>query len=83
MGINPSWFNGVRIDWPEPGTNTDFGINLNRPVETLTWFDATNFCANLTERERSLGQIPAGGGLSAAHGGRMGIRMSGMDFHSL
>jgi len=48
MGNNPSFFNGVRQDWPEQGTNTDFGLDLNRPVETVSWFDATAYCAALT-----------------------------------
>ena len=57
MGSNPSTFNGVRQDWPEPGTNTDFGIDLSRPVETVTWYDATNYCGQLTQRERAAGRI--------------------------
>ncbi len=60
MGSNPSTFNGLRMNWPEPGTNTDFGIDLNRPVETVTWFDATNYCGRLTDRDRAAGRIPAG-----------------------
>jgi formylglycine-generating enzyme required for sulfatase activity len=41
MGSNPSWFTG----------------DSNRPVEWLTWFDATAYCAALTERERLAGRI--------------------------
>jgi formylglycine-generating enzyme required for sulfatase activity len=59
MGSNPSWFNGVRQDYPEPGTNIDFGTDLNRPVETVSWNDATNYCATLTQRERAAGRIAA------------------------
>jgi formylglycine-generating enzyme required for sulfatase activity len=55
MGNNPSWFNGVHQDWN--GTNTDFGIDLNRPVEQVSWNDATAYCVKLTERERAAGQI--------------------------
>jgi formylglycine-generating enzyme required for sulfatase activity len=57
IGSNPSFFNGVQQDWPTPGTNTDFGTNLNRPVEQVTWYDATNYCATLTQRERAAGRI--------------------------
>lgn len=57
MGNNPSWFNGVRQDYPVPGTNTDYGVDLTRPVDTVTWYDATNYCAKLTERERLAGRI--------------------------
>jgi formylglycine-generating enzyme required for sulfatase activity len=59
MGSNPSGFNGVRQDYPEPGTNTDFGTDLNRPVETVSWNDATNYCSRLTQQERAAGQIAA------------------------
>lgn len=60
MGYNPSWFKGVRDGW-DAGcgcyTNRDFGVDLNRPVEMVTWFDATNYCAALTLREREAGRI--------------------------
>lgn len=57
MGSNPSYFNGDRS-----GPNyydRDFGTNLSRPVETVCWFEATNYCAGLTERERAAGRIAA------------------------
>ena len=41
MGNNPS---------------TDTG-DPNRPVETVTWFNATNYCGKLTQRERAAGRI--------------------------
>jgi len=41
MGSNPSWFTG----------------DTNRPVEQVTWFEATNYCATLTQRERAAGRI--------------------------
>ena len=31
--------------------------DLTRPVEMVTWFDATNYCGLLTERERAAGRI--------------------------
>jgi formylglycine-generating enzyme required for sulfatase activity len=43
MGRNPSHF-----------TN-----DVNRPVEKVTWNDATNYCATLTKRERDAGHLPA------------------------
>ena len=47
IGSNPSWI-APRNGYPE---------NLNRPVETVSWLDATNYCAQLTARERAAGRI--------------------------
>src|SRR5882724_9106967 len=44
MNTNPSYF-----------TN-----NLNRPVDSVSWVDATNYCAQLTARELAAGRIPLG-----------------------
>lgn len=48
MGTNPSRFNGG-----------SYGTNLNWPVEQVSWHDATNFCYQLTLRERAAGRLPA------------------------
>ena len=53
VGDNPSRFNGDRT--AEGGS--DYGTHLTRPVETVTWDDATNYCAQLTQRERAAGRI--------------------------
>jgi formylglycine-generating enzyme required for sulfatase activity len=43
------------------GTNpSDFIGDVRRPVETVTWDEATNYCAQLTERERAAGRLPQG-----------------------
>jgi len=42
VGSNPSQFSG----------------DLSRPVETVSWHDATNYCGLLTQRERAAGLIP-------------------------
>ena len=44
IGSNPSYFPG----------------DTNRPVEQVTWFDATNYCAQLTVREQTAGRLSAG-----------------------
>jgi formylglycine-generating enzyme required for sulfatase activity len=41
MGNNPSYFTG----------------DTNCPVERVGWFDASNYCATLTQRERAAGRI--------------------------
>ncbi len=44
MGVNPSLFTG----------------ELNRPVEQVSWYNATNYCGKLTTWERSAGRLSAG-----------------------
>jgi formylglycine-generating enzyme required for sulfatase activity/GH25 family lysozyme M1 (1,4-beta-N-acetylmuramidase) len=43
-GANPSHFTG----------------DSRRPVDSETWYDATNYCGALTARERAAGRLPAG-----------------------
>jgi formylglycine-generating enzyme required for sulfatase activity len=47
MSTNPSFFT------PSNGYTSD----LNRPVEQVSWSDATNYCAKLTQQERVAGRI--------------------------
>jgi formylglycine-generating enzyme required for sulfatase activity len=54
VGSNPSFFNGVQTNWPAG----DYGTNLSRPVEQVSWNDATNYCAMLTQQERLAARIP-------------------------
>jgi formylglycine-generating enzyme required for sulfatase activity len=44
IGANPSYFTG----------------DASRPVEQVSWNDATNYCGKLTEQERAAGRLPAG-----------------------
>jgi len=50
VGKNPSYFS----------SNNGFAEDLSRPVEMVSWSDATNYCARLTARERLAGRLPAG-----------------------
>jgi formylglycine-generating enzyme len=54
MGSNPSYFT----------TNDDNGKpippDLNRPVERVSWIDATNYCGHLTQQEQAAGRLPSG-----------------------
>ena len=52
MASNPSWFNGDRSS---PGYTNNYGIDLNRPVEQVSWYDATNYCYRLNVSEGRLG----------------------------
>ena len=43
------------------GTNpSEFPGDLNQPVSSVSWPDATNYCWTLTQRELAAGRIPAG-----------------------
>lgn len=50
MGNNPSYFS----------PNNGYAEDLSRPVEQVTWQDATNYCGRLTVLERTAGRLPAG-----------------------
>jgi len=47
IGTNPSYYTPA---------NT-FTADLNRPVEQVSWADATNYCFKLTQREQAAGRI--------------------------
>jgi len=51
MSTNPCYFNG-------PRGGDDYGTDLSRPVETVAWFFATNYCALLTQQEQQAHHIP-------------------------
>lgn len=53
MGNNPSWFNGDRTSQGGP----DYGMDLTRPVENVSWHDAVAYCARLTGSERAAGRL--------------------------
>lgn len=49
MASNPS-----RFQPPE------FSENLDRPVDSVGWYDAVTYCEKLTQQERAAGRLPAG-----------------------
>ena len=54
MGSNPSFW---RTNDP---AGKPVSPDLSRPVESVTWSDATNYCAKLTASEKAVGRLPAG-----------------------
>jgi formylglycine-generating enzyme required for sulfatase activity len=48
VGSNPSVFTSAN----------GFSDDLTRPVDGVSWFDATNYCGQLTQQERAAGRIP-------------------------
>ena len=42
------------------GTNPSNWKGADLPVENVSWYDATNFCAKLTEIEKTAGRLPEG-----------------------
>ncbi|MEI7938574.1 MAG: SUMF1/EgtB/PvdO family nonheme iron enzyme [Verrucomicrobiota bacterium] len=54
MGSNPSYF--TTIDY----NGNPIPPDLNRPVEQVSWYDATAYCTQLTAQEQAAGRLPAG-----------------------
>jgi formylglycine-generating enzyme required for sulfatase activity len=50
-GNNPSYFTTNDVN------GNPIPPDLTRPVEQVSWFDATAYCAQLTQRERAAGRI--------------------------
>jgi formylglycine-generating enzyme required for sulfatase activity len=48
VGSNPSYFTSAN----------GFSDDLTRPVETVSWYDATNYCLMRTQQERAAALIP-------------------------
>jgi formylglycine-generating enzyme required for sulfatase activity len=51
MRNNPSFFTTNDVN------GHPIAPDLSRPVESVSWFDATNYCGALTQRERAAGRI--------------------------
>ena len=58
MRINPSSFTN-EVSPISPGTGGVVSNDLRHPVEHVSWTDATNYCARLTQRDQAAGLIPA------------------------
>ncbi len=58
MGTNPSYYNGDRSG--PPSYDRDYGTDLSRPVEEVSWNDAVAYCAALTSQEQNAGRLLAG-----------------------
>jgi formylglycine-generating enzyme required for sulfatase activity len=50
MGSNPSWFNGYgNSDYSSYHSDTNYGTNLQRPVEKVSWDDCQEFIMKLNQ----------------------------------
>ena len=50
MGSNPSWFNGYgNSDYSSYHSDTNYGTNLQRPVEKVSWDDCQQFITKLSQ----------------------------------
>lgn len=54
MGVNPSYF--TTKDW----IGNPISPDLNRPVESVSWNDSTDYCTKLTASEKEAGRLPEG-----------------------
>jgi formylglycine-generating enzyme required for sulfatase activity len=59
IGANPSYFRSGTTPY-QYGTGGLVADELHHPVERVSWVEATNYCARLTERERLAGRLPVG-----------------------
>jgi len=57
----------------------DYGTNLTRPVETVNWYEATNYCAMRTQQGAGGGLIPTNYVYRFADGIGVGVCVPGGD----
>ena len=70
MGNNPSYFNGSHN--AVHGNHNDYGINLQRPVETVSWDDCQAFITKLNQQTGESFRLPTEAEWEfAARGGNM------------
>src|SRR6266581_3073667 len=58
VGSNPSYFRNGIDGTNQGGTGSTITNELSHPVETVNWYDATNYCGLRTQQERAGGLIP-------------------------
>jgi formylglycine-generating enzyme required for sulfatase activity len=58
VGSNPSYFRNGRDGTNAGGTGSTITNELRHPVDTVSWYDASNYCALRTQQERAGGLIP-------------------------
>ena len=73
MGSNPSYFT------TEDYYGNPIPPDLNRPVEQVSWNDATNYCAHVDTAGAGGGAAAVGLGVSAADGVGVGVCVPGGD----
>ena len=58
------WIGKYEVTQPEyqavTGSNPSANVGTNLPVDSVSWIQATNYCALLTAAEQAAGRLPAG-----------------------
>ena len=58
MGENPSWFNGYGNSKYDSSHSENYGTNLNRPVEYVSWDDCQEFIRKLNQKTGKNFRLP-------------------------
>jgi len=79
MGENPSWFNGTGSSRHGTSHSENYGINVKRPVESVSWDDCQVFIRKLNQMTGKQFRLPTEAEWEyAARGGRnQGYKYSG------
>ena len=83
MGSNPSWFNGTGVGESGPmHPDEDYGVNLQRPVEMVSWEECQEFITKLNQMTGKTFRLPteAEWEYAARGGNSQGHKYAGSDY---